>query len=87
MEEEDIVNTTFTGSGAAETEAGPEVDMLSSAIKKICFIRDISFKGLKEEYKLDTGSVLTEELSPVLAHSPYSSSGAQRQSSSAQDVF
>lgn len=60
VKEEDINDTTSTGSGAAEPEAGPEVEMLRSAMKSSCFIRDTSFIDLEGECELEAGSVITE---------------------------
>lgn len=49
------------GSDAAEPEAGSEIELLNSAMKKYCFIRDASFNDLEEDYELEIGSVLTEK--------------------------
>lgn len=42
---------------------------------------------LKDEHKLETGFVLTENMNLVAAYSPYSTRGARIRSDFAHDVF
>lgn len=87
MKEEDSVYTISKASGAAETKAEPQKEVLKSAMKKCCFTRDTSFNDLENEYELGSGSVLTEKVNPVLADPPYSTRSARGQSNCAYDVF
>lgn len=47
VKEKDIVDALPTSSGAAEPEAGPDVEVLKSPTKKYGFIRDNSFNDLE----------------------------------------
>lgn len=87
VKEDSIVDTAPTGSGAAQPEAEPEIEMLRSAMEKYCFVRDTLFNDLEDKYELDTRSVLTEEANLVLAHPRYSICSARGQPNSAHDVF
>lgn len=46
--------------------------MSSSAVTKFCFMRDISFSDLEDEYEPETGSAVTEKPKLDLAGPPYS---------------
>lgn len=87
MKEENIVETILTSSGAAVPKAGPELELLKSAMMKYFFIRDTSFSDDEDEYELDTGSNPTENVDLALADLPYSTRSAWGQSNSAHDVF
>lgn len=57
--QKDTVQTIPTGSLAAELEAGPEVEVLKSVIKRYYVIQNTSLNALNNEYELETGSVLS----------------------------
>lgn len=76
-----------TGSGSAQPEAGLEVEVLISFMKKYCSVPDTSLNELKDKYAFETGSVLAEQLSLILAGSPYSTRSARGKSISAHDGF
>lgn len=59
MKEEDTVGRISTGSGPVESKAGPDVKVLRTAVNKYCFVGDILFISLQDEYELETTSVLT----------------------------
>lgn len=61
VEEREIVDTTRTGSRAAEPKPGPEVKLLRSAIEKGCFIPDPFVNSFKDEFELVIGSALIEK--------------------------
>lgn len=50
--------------------------MLKSAMKRHRFIRNTSFRDLKEDYELQNGPVFTEKLNLVLADPPDSTRDA-----------
>lgn len=52
VKKKDSMGTVSTGSGAAELEAGTEIQVLKSAMKKRCFIRDTAFSDLEDEFEL-----------------------------------
>lgn len=56
-----IVDTIPKDSGVAELEAGPELEVLTFAMNKCCFIRNILFKDFEDNYELDTGSALVRK--------------------------
>lgn len=87
MKDEDKFSRISTGSGAAETEAEPGIEVFKSAMKNNCFIRDTLLNDLKDEYELDSGSVFIEKVVLVLANPPYSTRVERAQSDSAQDVL
>lgn len=76
-EKEDIVDTIFTGAGAAEMEARPKIEAVKSAVRKRCVFQYNLFNDFEDEYKLDIGSVLTEKVNMALEDSPYSNRSAE----------
>lgn len=56
-------------------------------MKKYRFIQNISFNEFEHEYELETGSVLTKEVSQASVDLPYSPRSARGQSNSDHDVF
>lgn len=87
MKKKIILHTAFNGSGGAEPKAGTVVEMLPSAKKIYCFIRETLFKDLDDGYALHNGSVLTETMSLILASPGYRSCRAQSQLGSTQVAF
>lgn len=87
MKKEDTVDTISTSSGPAEPKAGSKAEILKCALEKHCLIRDSSLNELQEEHEFETSSVLTEQVTFVLADPPYSTRSAQGQSNSAHDIF
>lgn len=71
MKEEDNAETILAGSRAAKPKAGPEVEMLESAMEKYCLIGDTSSSYFEDEYEFATGSVFTENVNLILAHPLY----------------
>lgn len=61
--------------------------MLTSAMKKYCFVRTSSLSDLEGEYELEITSVLTEQVSSVLAGAPHSTCSSRGKPSSAQEAF
>lgn len=54
VKEENIVDKTPMGSSAAGLEAGPEIDILKSAMNKYCSIPDSSLNDLKTSMTMTT---------------------------------
>lgn len=71
VKEEDAAGMVPTSSIATEPEVRrrvrPEVEVLKSAVNKLCVIRNTSVSDLKDEYELDAGSVISENVHPVIA--------------------
>lgn len=87
MKKNNIVEKISTSSRAAKPGAGLEVEVLGSAVKKHCFIRDTFFSDLENEYEFEPGFVLKEKLNLDLASPPYNTRRARAQSGSAHGVF
>lgn len=85
--EEKIVDRILEGSDAAEPYAGLEVERLTSAMKKHCFIWDTLVSDLEDQYDLETCSVLSAKLSLDLASPPYSILNARAEFYAAQYVL
>lgn len=79
MQEKDISDKVFTGSGATELEAEPEIEVFKFAEKQYFAILDYSFSHLEDRCDLETGSVLSENVNLVLASSPCSNRRARGQ--------
>lgn len=87
MKKENNDKNIAKGSDGSEPEARRDVEMSKSALKKYCFIRGRTLNGLKDDYKLETGSVFSESVILVLADPPHTTHSARGQSSSANDVL
>lgn len=71
LKEKKIVHKTSACSGAAEPEAGPEIEVLKPALKKQCSFRNTSFNDFEDGYELESGSVFTKKVNLVLADPHY----------------
>lgn len=80
LKKENNVHKTSTGLGAAKEGAGPKLEVLKSAVKNYCFIRDTLFNDLQEECELDVGFLLTENMNLSLVCPSYKARSARGQS-------
>lgn len=76
---ENIVHVIPTSSAAAEPEVGPEIEVLETAMKQHCLIQEALFSDFEERFELETGSVTTEKVSPVVTGLLYSTFSARGQ--------
>lgn len=82
-----IVDTTYMGSAPVEPKAGPEVEVLHSAMKSYCSIKDTSFNDLGGEHGPEAGCVLAEKVNLALADTLCNTRGGRAQLDSAHNVF
>lgn len=87
MKKKSTADAIPASSNAAEPEAGTEVQVLKPGLNMCCLPRDTLFNDLQNEDDPETGSVLTERVSLLLAESPFRTRRARGQSSSAHNMF
>lgn len=87
MLEESILDAFSMGSSAAETKSGPRVEILKSAMKKHCFIRDTSFNDVDDENELETSSDLKKKSIRSSSISRINTRSARDQTKFAHGVF
>lgn len=84
---QDNIDPIAASSDAAKWEAGSKVELVRAAMKKYLFILYFSLNDLENEYKLDSGSILTEKVSFVAVNLQYETQSAHGRLNSSHGVF